>query len=503
MEQVIGIDLGTTYSSVAYINADGKSEIITNSEGERTTSSSVLFEDDNIVVGSYAKTVAISEGERVVQFIKRGMGSDDKVNQNDRDYTPEDVSALILKKLKQDAEAFLNTTIKDAVITVPAYFDDKKRIATKTAGEIAGFNVLRIINEPTAAALEFSASRKLSNQTILVYDLGGGTFDITIMKINDKDIDVIATGGDHKLGGKDIDDCLIKYFQEQFKQTTGFDPLSSIDGQQELRAKAEETKKKLSTTTSTRVALNVEGRSAAFKVTQSQFEELINKIILRTQMNIELVLKQAKLTIKDIDDVLLVGGSTRIPMVSKMLAKFFGKEPLRSVNPDEVVAQGAAILAKSIAIESGQDSSNQLTVLPTISDVCAHSLGVVCLNDNGVAENSKIIDKNSKIPTQASQEYGTVTDNQSSVDIQILQGDAVNPDDCVQLALARLENLPPYPKGSSVKITFSYDANGILNITGIFVPTGQSVKARVEVQGTMSPQAALQSRKELQKMNVE
>lgn len=212
---VIGIDLGTTYSAMAYINADGKSEIIPNLEGERITPSVVFFEDENIVVGSYAKSVAISEGERVVQFIKRRMGSDYRIAQNGRDYSPEEISALILKKLKQDAEAFLNTTIQDVVITVPAYFDDKRRVATKTAGEIAGLNVLRIINEPTAAALEFSSSRKVDNQTLLVYDLGGGTFDITIMKVNGNKVDVIATGGDHELGGKDVDDCLISYFQEE------------------------------------------------------------------------------------------------------------------------------------------------------------------------------------------------------------------------------------------------------------------------------------------------
>lgn len=503
MGHVIGIDLGTTYSAMAYINADSKSEIIPNSEGERITPSVVLFEDDNIVVGSYAKSVAVSEAERVVQFIKRRMGSDYRIYQNGRDYTPEDISALILKKLKQDAESFLNTTIRDVVVTVPAYFDDKRRIATKTAGEIAGLNVLRIINEPTAAALEFSASREVHNKTILVYDLGGGTFDITIMKVNGKDVDVVATGGDHELGGKDIDDCLISYFQAEFKKATGVDPLSSLAGQQELRSKAEETKKKLSSASNARVALNVEGRQAAFKVTQSQFEELIDEIVLRTEMNVELVLEDAGLTAQDIDDILLVGGSTRIPMVSKMLTRLFGKEPLRSVNPDEVVAQGAAILANTIAVESGQASPTVNTVLPTISDVCAHSLGVISLNDFGVPENSRIISKNSKIPRQASQVYGTVRDNQSAVDIDILQGDAKDPDDCVQLGKARLENLPPSPAQSPVEITFSYDVDGILHVTGVFVPTGQSVKTKIEVQGTMSPEAAQRSRRELQNINVE
>jgi molecular chaperone DnaK len=498
MSYFIGIDLGTTYSAIAYINTEGKSEIITNSEGERITPSVVLFEDDSIVVGSYAKTVAVSEGERVVQFIKRRMGSDYRINQNGRDYTPEEISALILKKLKKDAEAFLNTTIRDVVITVPAYFDDKRRIATKTAGEIAGFNVLQIINEPTAAALEFSASWEVSNKTILVYDLGGGTFDITIMKINGKEVDVIATGGDHELGGKDIDDCLIKYFQEEFKKATGFDPLNSLAGQQELRSKAEETKKKLSSTPSTRVALNVEGRSAAFKITQSQFEELIDDIVFATDSNIQLVLEDAGLTAQDIDDVLLVGGSTRIPMVSKLLTRLIKKEPLRSVNPDEAVAQGAAIFAKIIS--SNEPTS---TSTPTISDVCAHSLGVASLNDLRVLENSTIISKNSKIPCQVSQTYETVHDNQQSVEIRILQGDAKDPDDCVQLGIAYLENLPPRSKGSPVEITFNYDANGILHVTGVFAPTGQTVKTKIEVQGTMSPEAAERSKKELRNINIE
>ncbi|MBD1892963.1 Hsp70 family protein [Coleofasciculus sp. FACHB-SPT9] len=504
MGHVIGIDLGTTYSAIAYVNADGKSEIIPNSEGERITPSVVFFEDSNIVVGSYAKSVAVSEGERVVQFIKRRMGSDYRIRQNDRDYTPEEISALILKKLKQDAESFLNTTIRDVVITVPAYFDDKRRTATKTAGEIAGLNVLRIINEPTASALEFSASREVHNKTILVYDLGGGTFDITIMKVNGKDVDVIASGGDHELGGKDIDDCLIGLFQEEFKKATGFDPLSSIAGQQELRSKAEETKRKLSSSPNVRIALNVEGRSATFKVTQNQFEELIDEIVLRTEMNIELVLEEAGLAAQDIDDVLLVGGSTRIPLVGKMLLRLFGKEPLRSVNPDEVVAQGAAILAITLSTESGEGSpSPSNTVLPTISDVCAHSLGVVIVNDFGVEENSTIIPKNSKIPCQASEVYGTASDNQSSINIRIVQGDAKDPDDCVSLGEAYLENFPPSPAGSPVRIIFLYDENGILDVTGVFVQTGQTVKTRIEVQGTMSSDAARRSRQELQSLNVE
>ncbi|WP_414526950.1 Hsp70 family protein [Nodularia chucula] len=503
MSYTIGIDLGTTYSACAYINVDGKSEIIPNSEGERITPSVVFFEDDNVVVGSYAKSVAVSEGERVIQFIKRRMGGDYQIHQNGRNYTPEEISALILKKLKQDAELFLNTQISDVVITVPAYFDDKRRIATKTAGEIAGLNVLRIINEPTAAALEFCASREVDNKTILVYDLGGGTFDITIMQVNGKNVDVTATGGDHELGGKDIDDCLVNLFQAEFIKATGFDPLISIAGEQELRAKAEETKRKLSSSPQTRVALNVEGRVANFKVSQHQFEEIIEEIVLRTEMNIELVLEEAELTTEDIDDVLLVGGSTRIPLVGKMLTRLFGKEPLRTVNPDEVVAQGAAILASTIGVEPRTRSSTTTNALPTVSDVCAHSLGVVSLNDFKVPENSIIIQKNSKIPCEASEVYGTVAKNQSKIKIIILQGDAQDPDDCVVLGEAYLENLPPSEAGSPVEITFLYDHNGILSVTGIFQLTGQSVSAKIEVQGTMSPEKARQSMQELKSVNVE
>ncbi|NMF65403.1 hypothetical protein DP113_01275 [Brasilonema octagenarum UFV-E1] len=503
MSYVIGIDLGTTYSAMAYINADGKSEIIPNAEGERITPSVLLFEDDSVVVGSYAKNVAVSEGERVVQFIKRRMGTDYRIRQNGRDYSPEDISALILKKLKQDAEVFLNTTIRDVVITVPAYFDDKRRVATKTAGEIAGLNVLGIINEPTAAALEFSASREVHNKTILVYDLGGGTFDITIMKVNGKDVNVIASGGDHELGGKDIDDCLIAFFQQEFRKATGFDPLTSLAGEQELRSKAEETKRKLSSSPNARVSLNVEGRQAAFKITQPQFEELIDELVLRTEMNVELVLDEAELSTRKIDDVLLVGGSSRIPLVAKMLTRLFGKEPLRSVNPDEVVAQGAAILANSLAIEAGEVPQTPNTLLPNISDVCAHSLGVVSLNDFGVPENSIIIPKNSKIPCQQSQVYGTVRDKQDAVDIEILQGDAQDPQDCVQLGIARMENLPPSLAGSPVEVTFAYDANGILHVKGVFLNTGQSISTNIEVQGVISPEAARRSRQELQSISVE
>jgi molecular chaperone DnaK len=502
MSYVIGIDLGTTYSAIAYINADGKSEIIANAEGERITPSVVLFEDNNVVVGSYAKSVAVSEGEKVVQFIKRRMGDDYRTHQNGKDYTPEEISALILKKLKQDAEAFLNTSIRDAVITVPAYFDDKKRIATKTAGEIAGLNVLRIVNEPTAAALEFSASRQIDAQTILVYDLGGGTFDITILKVNGKNVDVIASNGSHELGGKDIDDCLITFFQQEFQKATGFDPLSSIAGEQELRSKAEETKRKLSSSPNTRVSLSVGGRQAAFKVTQAQFEELIDELILQTEMNVELVLGEANLSLRDIDDVLLVGGSTRIPKVSKMLTRLFGKEPLRSVNPDEVVAQGAAILANSLSSETDGTSSTQASA-PTISDVCAHSLGVSSLNDSRILENSIIIPKNSKIPCSFSQQYGTVYENQTSVEIEVLQGEDKDPEYCVELGKARLENLPPSPAGSPLEITFQYDENGILSVKGVFLNSGQSISTKIEVQGAMSPEDARKSRQNIQSINVE
>jgi molecular chaperone DnaK len=503
MSYVIGIDLGTTYSAIAYINADGKSEIIANAEGERITPSVVLFEDDNVVVGSYAKSVAVSEGEKVIQFIKRRMGDDYRTHQNGREYNPEEVSALILKKLKQDAEAFLNTTIRDAVITVPAYFDDKKRIATKTAGELAGLNVLRIINEPTAAALEFSASRQIENQTILVYDLGGGTFDITIMKVNGKNVDVIASGGSHKLGGKDLDDCLITFFQEEFQKATGFDPLSSIAGEQELRSKAEETKRKLSSSPNTRVSLSVEGRQAAFKVTQAQFEELIDELIIQTEMNVEIVLDEANLSLRDIDDVLLVGGSTRIPKVSKMLTRLFGKEPLRSVNPDEVVAQGAAILANSLSSETDGASSSTPASSPTISDVCAHSLGVSILNDSHILENSIIISKNSKIPCSRSENYCTVCENQTSIEIEVLQGEDKDPEYCVQLGKARLENLPSSPAGSPLEITFQYDENGILSVKGVFINSGQSISTKIEVQGAMSPEDARKSRQNIKSISVE
>ncbi|MEO1378088.1 MAG: Hsp70 family protein, partial [Cyanobacteria bacterium J06635_10] len=292
------------------------------------------------------------------------------------------------------------------------------------------------------------------------------------------------------------------FLNSEFKKQTGTDPLNTLAGQQELRSKAEETKKKLSSASSTRVALNVEGQQITFKITQSQFEELIDEIVLRAEMNVELLLEEANLTVNDIDDVLLVGGSTRIPLVSNKLTNFFGKKPLHSLQPDEAVATGAAILANTLAIESGQISTTKSKKVE-ISDVCAHSLGVVCLNDNGIPENSIIISKNSNIPCEFSQTYGTVSDNQSTVKIEILQGEAKDPEDCIVLGTAYLENLPPSPKGSAVEITFSYDANGILNVTGIFVPTGKTVKAKIEVEGTMSAEEAQQSAKHIQKLDLE
>lgn len=323
------------------------------------------------------------------------------------------------------------------------------------------------------------------------------------MRVDGKNIDVIATGGDHELGGKDIDDCLIDYFQQEFKKATRFDPLSSLAGQQKLRIEAEAAKKRLSSSPSTRVVLDVEGCQASFKISQSKFEDLIDHLIGRTEMNIECVLDDANLTPQQIDDVLLVGGSTRIPAVSKLLTRLFGKEPLRSVNPDEVVAQGAAILAQSLAIESGKASSTTNTPLPQVSDVCSHSLGVVSLNDFNVPENSIIIPRNSKIPRQASKIYGTVQDNQSAVEIRILQGEAKDPEDCELLGTDRIENIPPSREGSPVEITFGYDANSILNVTGIFLPSGQKVSTTVKVLGTMPYEAAQRSRKELKNIYIE
>lgn len=508
MSIVIGIDLGTTFSAMAYMK-DGKAEIIPNSEGERLTPSIVFFDNDNsIVVGTFAKNVAVSEGDRVVQFIKRRMGDDYLIHQQGKDWRPEEISALILEKLKKDAESYLNTTIRDAVITVPAYFNDRKRMATKKAGEIAGLNVLQIINEPTAAAMEFTASHEVRNKIMLVYDFGGGTFDVTIMRVDGKKIDVISTGGDHQLGGKDIDDRIIAYFQEEFQKSTKFDPLKSLAGQQRLRNEAEAAKKRLSSSASTRIALDVEGRVANFKMTQAKFEDLIDDLMIRTEMNVELVLNNAvldnaKLTTQQINDVVLVGGSSRIPVVSKLLAKLFGKEPLKTVNPDEVVAQGAAILAHSLAIESGQAIPTPNTVLPQFSDVCSHSLGVVCLNDRRVPENSVIIPKNSTIPCKFSQSYGTVRDNQSAVEIQILEGEDKDPEHCTQLGTALIENLPPSPEGSEVEITFAYDASGILSATGIFVLTGQKVNTTVKVEGAMSAEETKRSQEEIKKRNIE
>ncbi|MEG4489334.1 Hsp70 family protein [Microcoleus sp. D2_18a_B4] len=503
MSIVIGIDLGTTFSAMAYMK-DGKAEIIPNSEGERITPSVVFFDDDNsIPVGTFAKNVAVSEGDRVVQFIKRRMGDDYLINQQGKDWRPEEISASILKKLKNDAESYLNTQIRDAVITVPAYFDDRKRMATKKAGEIAGLNVLQIINEPTAAAMQFTASHEVRNKTMLVYDFGGGTFDVTIMRVDGKKIDVIATGGDHQLGGKDIDDRIITYFQEEFQKATGFDPLKSLAGKQRLRNEAEAAKKRLSSSSKTGIALDVEGRQATFKITQAKFEDLIDDLIIRAEMNIELVLEEAKLTSQQIDDVLLVGGSSRIPAVSKRLTKLFGKEPLKTVNPDEVVAQGAAILAQSLAIESGQAIPTPNTVLPQFSDVCSHSLGVVCFNDRRVPENSVIIPKNSTIPCKFSQSYGTVRDNQPAVEIKILEGEDKDPEYCTQLGTALIENLPPSPEGSEVEITFAYDASGILGVTGIFVPTGQKVNTTIKVEGAMSPEETRRSQEEIKKRNIE
>jgi molecular chaperone DnaK len=468
MSTVVGIDLGTTFSAVAYINQHGKAEIISNREGERITPSVVLFDGDTPIVGTIAKRSAVANPLSICQFVKRQMGEKDWrfPAENDKEYTPEEVAALILRRLKEDAQAALGCDITDAVITVPAYFNDAQRKATQDAGLIAGLNVLRIVNEPTAAALAYGLDQS-DAQTIMVYDLGGGTFDVTIMRIARATIEVIATGGDKNLGGFDWDSKLMTFLNEQFQKEGGPDLCEDLALQQDLRDKAEIAKKTLSSRDSTKVFLSASGKTASVSVSREDFERITSDLLNRTETLMEMTLEDAKLGWAAIDKVLLVGGSTRMKGVPALIERVSGKKPSAELHPDEVVAVGAALLGGILQKELGQGSLSHLDGLPAvkISDVNSHSLGVVVVDGRtGKLYNSIVLPKDTAIPTQASNVYGTVVDNQTELEVEVTEGEEED------LAFVRVigkgsMRIPPYPKGAPVEVFFQYDNDGIVHVT--------------------------------------
>ena len=452
MSKIIGIDLGTTNSCVS-VYEGGEAKVIVNAEGERTTPSVVAFKDGEINVGGTAKRQAVVNPD-TISSIKRLMGTSKKVKANGKSYTPEEVSAMILSDLKKTAEAYLGEKVTRAVITVPAYFNDAQRQATKNAGKIAGLEVERIINEPTAAALAYGLDKQDEAQTVLVYDLGGGTFDVSILELGDGVFEVKATSGNNHLGGDDFDQRIIDYVVDDIKDKHDIDLSDDKMAMQRIKDEAEKAKKTLSSSTNATISLPFIAQGVSYETTLSRakFEDLVDDLLESTLEPVRKALKDAKLKASDIDKVLLVGGSTRIPKVQELVKKELGKEPSKGVNPDEVVAMGAAIQGGVLV----GDVSDIVLLDVTPLSLGLETLGGVC---------TVLIPRNTTIPTSKSQVFSTAADNQPAVDIHILQGERSMAADNKTLGRFQLSNIPPAPRGvPQIEVTFDIDANGIVNV---------------------------------------
>ncbi|BBF43281.1 chaperone protein DnaK [Lachnospiraceae bacterium KM106-2] len=481
MGKIIGIDLGTTNSCVAVMEG-GKPVVIANAEGVRTTPSVVAFsKTGERLVGEPAKRQAVTNADKTISSIKRHMGTDYKVSIDDKKYSPQEISAMILQKLKADAEAYLGEKVTEAVITVPAYFNDAQRQATKDAGKIAGLDVKRIINEPTAAALAYGLDNE-HEQKIMVYDLGGGTFDVSIIEIGDGVIEVLATSGDNRLGGDDFDERVTRWMIDEFKKAEGVDLSLDKMALQRLKEAAEKAKKELSSATTTNINLpfitaTAEGpKHFDMNLTRAKFDELTHDLVERTATPVQNALRDAGLTASELGQVLLVGGSTRIPAVQDKVKQLTGKEPSKTLNPDECVALGASIQGGKLAGEAGAGDILLLDVTPL-------SLSIETMG--GVA--TRLIERNTTIPTRKSQVFSTAADNQTAVDIHVVQGERQFAKDNKSLGQFRLDGIPPARRGvPQIEVTFDIDANGIVNVSAKDLGTGKEQHITITAGSNMS-----------------
>ena len=481
MGKIIGIDLGTTNSCVAVMEG-GKPTVITNAEGMRTTPSVVAFtKTGERVIGEPAKRQAVTNAEKTIASIKRHMGTDYKVQIDGKAYSPQEISAMILQKLKSDAENYLGEKVTEAVITVPAYFNDAQRQATKDAGKIAGLDVKRIINEPTAAALSYGLDNE-EEQKIMVYDLGGGTFDVSIIEIGDGVIEVLSTAGDNKLGGDDFDNVITQYMLDEFKKQEGVDLSTDKMAMQRLKEAAEKAKKELSSATTTNINLpfitaTAEGpKHFDMNLTRAKFDELTAHLVERTAGPVNSALNDAGMTASELSKVLLVGGSTRIPAVQDKVQQLTGKEPFKGINPDECVAIGASVQGGKLAGDAGAGDILLLDVTPL-------SLAIETLG--GVA--TRLIERNTTIPTKKSQIFSTAADNQSAVDINVVQGERQFAKDNKSLGRFRLDGIAPARRGvPQIEVTFDIDANGIVNVSAKDLGTGKEQHITITAGSNMS-----------------
>jgi len=493
--KAVGIDLGTTFCVVAHIDTYGKPQIIPNAENERITPSVILFDGSNVTVGTVAKQNAVSEPEKIVDFVKREMGKNKEQfcrDFNEKQYSAEELSSLILRKLKRDAEAYLGEEVTDAVITVPAYFTDAERTATLHAGQLAGLHVLQIINEPTAAAITYGLDKLDQDQTVFVFDLGGGTFDVTIMRIEGGNIRMLASNGDHCLGGKDWDDVIVNYVADEFEKQHGENPLLDLQSYQDLYSRALTAKIQLSTRTRTTIVHSFNGKSVKVEMSREEYEERCKQLLERVKSICEIVMQEAEIKWEDIDRVLLTGGMTRMPSVREMIAEISGRPVTDEVSPDEAVAIGAAIQSMLSLLQEedkkgerviSQEMRDQFSAadgsLMRVSNITTHSLGVVLWDDMKAEEYVfTMIPKMMPIPAQVKNSFGTAKASMKNAIVRVVEGESTVATECTPLGVCDI-TLPPFlPKGSLVELTYCYNENQVLEV--IVEAAGNTSRVSIE-----------------------